>query len=141
MPEIWFSKRVLLSLIVIVFGLNIGFYWIRATISGADPLRNMPESNRNERSTPRSFILPATPAVAFEQEMRSGESSPTALPRRQIAACAIRLIDLGYDVGDEAVAFNAKLAEAIFQYQEVQGLDKTGKLDSATIRSLSCKVN
>jgi len=63
------------------------------------------------------------------------------MSKRQMAVCAIRLIDLGYDVGDEAVAFNAKLSEAIYEYQEAHGLNKTGKLDPTTIRSLSCKVN
>ena len=53
---------------------------------------------------------------------------------------AVRLMDLGYEVGDEAVAFNAKLSEAIFEYQGAHGLDKTGKLDHATIRSLSCEL-
>lgn len=140
MPAIWYSKRTLLSLMVIILGLNIGFYWIRADINQVKQSMDAPESERNERSTPRSFILPATTAVAFEQEMRSGKDSATAMSQHQLAVCAIRLIDLGHDVGDEAVAFNAKLSEAIYEYQESQGLKKTGKLDAATIRSLSCEV-
>src|SRR5689334_25171471 len=128
-----YPKRTLLSLIVIVLGFNVGFYWIRADIYRATESTTAPERERNERSTPRSFILPATPAVAFEQEMRSAGNSAIAKSKHQMAVCAIRLIDLGYDVGDEAVAFNAKLSAAIYEYQEAQGLDKTGKLDPATI--------
>lgn len=32
------------------------------------PADELPGVMRNERSTPRNFILPATPAVAMEQE-------------------------------------------------------------------------
>jgi hypothetical protein len=135
------TKRTLLSLIVIILGVNIAFYWIRADVYQSRESRAAPErSERNERSTPRSFILPPTPAVALEQEMRSGKTSATEFSKHQIAVCAVRLIDLGYEVGDEAVAFNAKLSEAIYEYQKAHGLDKTGKLNSPTIRSLSCEV-
>jgi len=34
---------------------------------------------RNERSIPRSFVLPATPAVAFEQERQTNTSKPGKL--------------------------------------------------------------
>jgi len=140
MSSILYSKRTLLSLVVIVLGFNVGFYWIRAEIYRAGVSKPVRESERNEHSTPRSFILPATPAVAFEQEMRSGGSFLNFPSRHQIAMCAVRLMDLGYEVGDEAVAFNAKLSEAIFEYQRAHGLDKTGKLNYATIRSLSCEL-
>ncbi len=42
-----------------------------------------PNAERNERSTPRSFILPATPGVAFEQERRRSNKVRQA----QIAKC------------------------------------------------------
>jgi hypothetical protein len=125
---------------VIVLGLNIAFYWVRSTNSQRRHLASVQGSGRNERSTPRSFILPATPAVALEQEMRSADDSAADMTRRQIAICATRLLDMGYDVGDEAVSFNAKLSQAIYEYQRAQGLNKTGKLDPETIRSLSCEV-
>ena len=138
MQAIRLSKRNFLSVIVIVLGLNIGFYWVRASIHQPKESTTFVDSERNERSTPRNSILPATPAVAFEQEMRTPKNS---ISKQQISTCATRLIDLGYDVGDEAVAFNAKLSEAIYEYQETQSLNKTGKLDPTTIRSLSCKLN
>jgi hypothetical protein len=145
MMTIWYSKRTFLAIVVIVIGLNLGIYWIRSIAHEASQayraVGTANKSERNERSTPRNFILPATPAVAVEQEMRSSSYSDVALSRRQLAVCAVRLIDLGYDVGDEPVAFNAKLSQAIYEYQEVHDLNKTGKLDPATIRSLSCRVN
>jgi hypothetical protein len=49
-------------------------------------------------------------------------------------------MDLGYDVGDEPVLFNAKLSEAIYNYQKKLGLNRTGKLDIETIKSLSCEA-
>lgn len=140
MSSLSYSKGTLLSLIVIVLGFNIGFHWIRAVVDHNGEASPVPENGRNERSTPRSFILPATPAVAFEQEMRSFKKSDAEMSRQQLAACVVRLTDLGYDVGDEAVPFNAKLSEAIYEYQEAHHLGTTGKLDSATVRSLSCEV-
>jgi len=140
MLTIWYSKRTLLSLMVIGLGVNIAFYWVRSANYQPSHLASVPESGRNERSTPRSFILPATPAVAFEQEMRSAGNSAAGITKRQIAVCANRLMDMGYDVGDEAVTFNAKLSQAIYEYQRTQGLNKTGKLDPETVRSLSCEV-
>ena len=41
------------------------------------PIRN-DDSDRNERSTPREFLLPATPAVAEIQEQRRKEKNKSA---------------------------------------------------------------
>jgi hypothetical protein len=139
-PTLLYSKRTLLSLAVIIVSLAVGLYWLRFNNYPDKQSRTPADNERNERSTPRSFVLPATPAVALEQEMRSAKSFSTTMSKRQVAACALRLIDLGYDVGDEAVAFNAKLSQAIYEYQQAQGLNKTGKFDPATTRSLSCSV-
>lgn len=136
------SKRSLLYLAIVVLGFDIGFYWVRADVQQIHA-KSIPDqhSERNERSTPRSFILPATPAVAAEQDLRSSQDSAASNSRRQLALCAARLIDLGYEVGDEPVSFNAKLSEAIYKYQEARGLNKTGRLDLPTMESLSCKQN
>jgi hypothetical protein len=133
------SWRTVLALVIIIIGLTIGFYWIRSQWTNTPQTVSASESERNERSTPRSFILPATPAVAFEQEMRADGSSTGAKMEKQLAKCAVHLLALGYDVGDEAVAFNAKLAEAIYRYQESRGIFATGRLDAATISRLGCK--
>jgi hypothetical protein len=134
------SKRLLLAVIVIILGLNIGVYWSRALLSTSHETSETVASERNERSTPRSFILPATPAVAYEQELRAAKDSKLEATEHQLAMCATKLSDRGYDVGDEAVAFNAKLAEAIYDFQRSHDLQGTGRLDTPTISKLACKV-
>jgi len=131
--------QIVLYVAVVFVGLNVAFYWLRSALFSPQRGARAHESERNERSTPRNFILPATPAVAFEQEMRARKNSLIAKNERQLARCAARLLDLGYDVGDEAVAFNAKLAESIFEYQKTHGLRPTGRLDPTTITKLSCR--
>ncbi len=135
----WRLHDTVLPLAVMIVGLIVGAYWLRSQLL---QVQDGPQavSERNERSTPRSFVLPATPAVAYEQEMRARKSPSLAHLEDQLAVCAGRLIDLGYDVGDEAVMFNAKLVEAIYEYQESKGLHATGRLDGATIARLACKA-
>ena len=76
----------------------------------------MPEAHdvdRNERSTPRSFVLPATPGIAFEQELQIAEKDN----RDQIATCVVRLKNLGYDVGDRRPMLNVQIVEAVFTFK------------------------
>jgi hypothetical protein len=132
-----FRYSAVISLMVIVIGAFIATYWIGFQGLSARAAPTTDSGGRNERSTPRSFILPATPAVALEQELRLREQTD----KRQAAMidrCAAGLVVRGYDVGDEIVSFNAKLVEAIFLYQEQNGLVATGRLNDATRRSLGC---
>jgi hypothetical protein len=92
------------------------------------------DSDRNENSTPRSFILPATPAVAEEQERKKAE----ILKGIYADKCMSKLKDLGYPIDDFDSSFNAKLIEAILSYQEKMALNKTGKLDLETRVKLGC---
>ena len=92
------------------------------------------DSDRNENSTPRSFILPATPAVAEEQERKKAE----ILKGIYADKCMSKLKDLGYPIDDFDSSFNAKLIEAILSYQEKMALNKTGKLDLETRLKLGC---
>lgn len=92
------------------------------------------DSDRNENSTPRSFILPATPAVALEQEDRNLDSN--SYKSRMI--CMKKLDELNYEVGDELVEFNAKLKVAIYEFQKAAHLSPTGMLDKKTIEALGC---
>ena len=92
------------------------------------------DSDRNENSTPRSFILPATPAVAEEQERKKTE----ILKGIQADKCMSKLKDLGYPIDDFDTSFNAKLVEAILSYQSKSKLNKTGQLDSETRKKLGC---
>ncbi len=92
------------------------------------------DSDRNENSTPRSFILPATPAVAEEQERKKAEILKGIYANK----CISKLRDLGYPIDDFDSSFNAKLIEAILSYQAKMALNKTGKLDLETRAKLGC---
>jgi len=92
------------------------------------------DTARNERSTPRSFVLPATPGIAFEQERQVAERADQG----QIATCVGRLKDLGYDVGDGRSMLNVQLVEALYRFQIEHHLLATGHLDPATIRAMRC---
>ena len=91
-------------------------------------------AERNERSTPRSFILPATPGVAFEQERQRSNKVRQA----QIAKCLGMLRSRGFHVDDNRTLLNAKLVEAIYTFQIDQELPASGQLDEATMRNLKC---
>jgi len=92
------------------------------------------DSDRNENSTPRSFVLPATPAVALEQERKKTEM----LNGIDTDKCMSKLKDLGYSIDNLDTSFNAKLVEAILGYQSKSKLNKTGILDLETRTKLGC---
>ncbi len=90
-------------------------------------------SGRNERSTPRSFILPATPAVASIQNGRK-----EGVDSERMAKCVAELRMLGYQIDGDEDLLNAKLIEAIFRFQAERGLPTTGEVDELTARTLRC---
>lgn len=90
-------------------------------------------SGRNERSTPRSFILPATPAVASIQNRRE-----VSVDSRRMSRCVAELRLLGYQIDADEDLLNAKVVEAIFRFQAEQGLPTTGEVDELTARALRC---
>ena len=91
-------------------------------------------TGRNERSTPRSFVLPATPGVALAQESLKA----TGVYPRRVSKCVSVLRTLGYPIdGDESV-LNARVVEAIYTFQIDQHLPTTGKVDQLTMRALKC---
>lgn len=85
-------------------------------------------SHRNERSTPRVSVLPASPAIAHERE-RSEE-------RTLVAPAKAVLLRLGYQVGRLDDRTTAKFKAALFRYQHAHGILSSGTLDEATLRSL-----
>jgi murein L,D-transpeptidase YcbB/YkuD len=89
---------------------------------------------RNEESTPRSFVLPATPAVAIEQERQEADK----VAFRAVAKCLWHLRAAGFDIPDNEATFNAKLVIAVFEFQKQNGLSTTGKLDNLTKEALQC---
>ena len=118
-----------------------------ATISFVAVIDRYPEMNksdeniktndkgRNERSTPRSFILPATPAVAIRQEkkllLRGNEL--------QIKHCTLKLYDLGYKIMNFEDIFDIHISIALMDFQTRNLLPKTGHLDEKTVNLLGCE--
>jgi hypothetical protein len=133
-----FRYTSLLSMMVLVLASFIALYWFKARSLPPETSASAANSDgRNDRSTPPTFILPATPAVAREQELRLRERSDKRLVAL-LNKCAAELVVRGYDVGDEMVSFNAKLIEAVFTFQQEHRLAPTGKLDPRTIMALGC---
>lgn len=95
---------------------------------------NEEDPERNERSTPRSFVLPSTPAVALEQENRK----KFPIVRETYDRCLSKLIFLGYNIDDVDSAFNAKLIEAIIEFQIKNSISPTGELDTNTKNKIGC---
>ncbi len=93
------------------------------------------EPERNERSTPRSFILPATPAVATEQENEQRELRRGVKPFE----CLGRLQALGYEADDTPPVLTARNVGAIFKFQQDWSIATTGRLDSDTVALLQCQ--
>lgn len=127
----------LLSLMVIVLAGFIALYWFKAPEQPSEATSVADSDGRNERSTPPTFILPATPAVAREQELRLREHSDKKVVAI-LTKCSAELISRGYDVGDEMVTFNAKLVEAIWSFQQSSGLRADGRLTEQTQKALGC---
>lgn len=93
------------------------------------------DTERNERSTPRSFVLPATPAVALVQEkMKSSGANQIRLSR-----CVSVLRTLGYKIDGDDSVLDAKVVEAIYTFQTERHLPATGKVDESTMRVLKCR--
>lgn len=97
--------------------------------------REMQESSRNERSTPRSFVLPASPEIALQQERRRVQASS---PHLTALKCLAHLMQRGYWLGGEPSVNDAQTIEALYEFQLNQGIAGTGRLDEATMRYLQC---
>lgn len=96
------------------------------------PIRN-DDSQRNERSTPREFLLPATPAVAAIQEERRKQKN-----RSEIVVCLSILDKKGYDVFDLENEMAANSKASIYKYQTSNKLKTDGMLNKETKKSLGC---
>jgi murein L,D-transpeptidase YcbB/YkuD len=94
------------------------------------------DPGRNENSTPRSFILPATAAVAAAQERKhENERLPFDIDR-----CVSILVVKGYDLEGERQDFSFALERAVFKFQSSLGLPANGLLDTATAKALGCSL-
>ena len=123
---------VLTIIFMVVSGVSIQKGYL--TKNKSHLLMDEDDSDRNENSTPKSFVLPATPAVAEEQERKKAE----ILKGIHADKCMSKLKDLGYPIDDFDTSFNAKLVEAILSYQSKSKLNKTGQLDVETRKKIGC---
>ena len=96
-----------------------------------DAFADEARTSRNENSTPRESILPASPAIAAPTAGSSKSISTASVLR----AKAILLL-LGYEVGRLDRNFSAKFKAALFRYQRAHGLAASGDFDETTIRAL-----
>lgn len=92
------------------------------------------DGQRNERSTPRSFILPATPAVTEEQEEGSRERAEGL----DVFGCLAKLRALGYGADNGPPLLRSMNLEAVFRFQKDHGLATTARLNGETVRMLKC---
>jgi hypothetical protein len=107
---------------------------IYSAASEADEHMGSNDKGRNERSTPRSFILPATPAVALGQEKKQ----LLRKNQRQIQYCMLKLYDFGYETMNFEDIFDIHIYIALMDYQMLHGLPKTGELNKETVQKLGC---
>ena len=91
------------------------------------------DGGRNEMSTPRSTILPSSPAIAKKVKILPGNSKKF---KDIVSRLQITLLSRGYDVGEINGEVDAKTIAAIYQYQSRSGLIPTGRITDVTLGSL-----
>ncbi len=92
-------------------------------------------AGRNENSTPRSFILPATPAIAREQEKRKAVLSRADEIKRCILALGSKGYAIQYTLKD---LLNIHIKVALIEYQRENNLEVTAEFDTVTKQKLEC---
>lgn len=98
-----------------------------------DNVENDP--GRNEGSTPRTFILPATPAVADEQERKK----ILFTKKFEIQKCMLNLYDAGYlNIFNFDDIFDFKIKLGIIKYQRKNDLLLSGDFNQQTKEHLKC---
>jgi len=131
------KKINLINLNTLICSITIGFLLFYYQVQNQNKILYKIENDpgRNERSTPRTFVLPATPAVAEEQERKQ-----ILLSRKpQIQKCMFKLYDLGYkDLGSFDDIFDIKITIALINYQRANNLKVSGKFDLETTTTLGC---
>lgn len=127
----------LLHSCTVIFLLALAGLWFMPSLRGVRWGTGVEEegAERNERSTPRSFILPATPAVAEEQEQQARELTDGL----DAFGCLRKLRALGYDVDDAPPVLRARNVGALFRFQRDRGMNATGQFDPDTAKALGCR--
>jgi hypothetical protein len=129
--------RIIQVSVLAAFGtIAAGHIWSALTSVRRQDDRELVEiAERNEQSTPRSFILPATPGVALEQERQKRQNGSAAIT----TDCLAKLRERGVSIAENEADFDVKLVEAVFELQRQIGLPATGKLDDITQSYLRCR--
>ena len=93
------------------------------------------DPGRNEGSTPRTFVLPASPPVVEEQERKQ-----SLLARKsEIQKCMFKLYDLGYkDLGSFDDIFDFKVTVTLINFQRANNLKVSGEFGNETMQKLGC---
>ena len=92
--------------------------------------------SRNERSTPRTFILPATPAVALIQEKKKKLWKKEFIMKK----CMLRLHDLNYKINNFENMDDISVFIAILRFQKLNSLNITGEINVETSKKLGCEI-
>jgi peptidoglycan hydrolase-like protein with peptidoglycan-binding domain len=108
----------------------------QATATNDRPEPSGELSSRNENSTPRNSILPASPAIA---QPITGFATPTN--DWLIAQTKAVLLQLGYEPGSLDGRITARFKAALFSFQRAHDLSATGEPDAATLRELGVRSN
>ena len=122
-------RRVLFcaSLCILTF-IEVG----RVKAQAASDILDTMHNTRNENSTPRNSILPASPAFADPNSL-----SANGIDRGTLLRSKALLMRLGYSVGRLDGRTTAKFKAAVFKYQKAHKLNPTGDLDPETLKSLT----
>jgi hypothetical protein len=91
------------------------------------------DPGRNERSTPREFVLPSTAAVAEAQE-----SKHLSLEGINHLKCLQVLRARGHEILSDALTHNVDLARALVSEQKKIGMKASTKLDRVIAEELGC---
>lgn len=133
-----FDRKALLAIVVmtLIYSLVLSpfIYVILSPASAELELFGQVDPGRNERSTPRSFVLPASPAVAFEQERKQ----KLLTQADGIKLCMLRLHDRGYNIGSLDNIFGVHVLISTLEFQANNELPRTGELDQGTRGALEC---
>lgn len=91
------------------------------------------EGGRNEMSTPRSTILPSSPAIAKKVKILPGNSAKF---KEIVTRLQMALMSRGYEIGTVSGELDARTIAAVYQYQYRSGLIPSGKVSDETLGSL-----
>ena len=95
--------------------------------------------DRNERSTPRSTVLPSTPAINKTKKLIRLPGNSTKF-EDTVKSMQLALTSLGYVVGNLSGELDARTIAAIYEYQEASGYLPTGILTPETLSNLNIVV-